>query len=67
MTLDELRREVGLIGVEFDELAVEAERDEFAPWIVDALRCAAHLARGALSPEAIEDARCRCEAREARA
>ena len=64
MTLDDLRTECHAFGEAFLDLADRAERDEFAPWVVEALRIAAQNARAALAPEALEDARLIVERRE---
>lgn len=45
MTLDELRAVTAPIADELQRLSTEAEQDEFAPWIVEALARAAVYAR----------------------
>jgi hypothetical protein len=57
MTLEELRLEVGAIAALFDDLADRAQRDEFAPWVVEALRQEASHSMAALAEERLHAVR----------
>ena len=45
MTIDELRKVTAPLAAELERLAEEAEADEFAPWVCEALRESARFAR----------------------
>jgi hypothetical protein len=57
VTLAELRGEVRLLGGELLTLADRAEADDFAPWVVEALRRGGRAAMDCLSNERLEEAR----------
>lgn len=64
MTIAELRELSATISEELLNLADSAERDDFAPWVVEALRHAAWTAT--LNPHALSAAEVRLEEANAR-
>lgn len=65
MTIKELRAEMAPIALDLDARAAHAEFDEFAPWVVRAMRRAAFLT--ALSDQALRECQNEIEYEEAHA